>query len=335
MRRFSWGGLTVIGAACCLGGCNAVLGINQPGDLDAGSVIEIPSSTGTMGRDATTGGGSQGTEAGPSAAFAFADWPMPNPPSTGLPNPQSYETGGTPGVVLDNVTGLEWQRAVDDRTLAWADAASYCTGLPLAGGGFRLPSRIELLSIVDFTRDGPVIDPAVFPNTPSEPFWSGSAFIDDPANAWSVHFGFATIFASSSRANLAFRARCVRRTATAVDRYTVQAATVLDTKTKLVWQRDVSATPLAWSDARTYCTDLALDGGGWRLPSVGELQTVVDETRSGPAVDPKAFPSTPSDYFWTSSPLPRFESFAWTVYFGYGLSTFFDVAQPHLVRCVR
>ncbi len=335
MGHFSRGASTVIGAAFGLGGCNAVLGINAPGDLDAGNVIENPSTTGTIGHDATTTGGSADAKANPQAAFAFADWPMPNPPATGLPNPQSYETGGTPGVVLDNVTGLEWQRAIDDRTLAWADASAYCASLPLAGGGFRLPSRIELLSIVDFTRDGPVIDPSVFPNTPSEPFWSGSPFIDDPSNAWSVHFGFATIFASSSRAALPFRARCVRRAATPADRYTVDTATVLDTKTKLAWQRDVSATPRSWDDAHSYCGDLALDGGGWRLPSVSELQTLVDETRSGPAVDPKAFPSTPSDYFWTSSLLPRFESFGWTVYFGYGLSTFFDVAQPHLVRCVR
>ncbi len=101
---------------------------------------------------------------------------------------------------------------------------------------------------------------------------------------------------------------------------------VVDTRTRLTWQLDVPKDPLPWSQARDYCAALDLDGPGWRLPSVSELQTLIDET---------AFPGTPSDYFWTSSILPRFESFAWTVYFGYGLSTFFDVNQTHLVRCVR
>jgi hypothetical protein len=111
--------------------------------------------------------------------------------------------------------------------------------------------------------------------------------------------------------------------------------TVLDTRTKLTWQLDVSMNELAWADARDYCGSLDLGGTGWRLPSVSELQTLIDESTSDPAVDLNAFPGTASDYFWTSSLLPRFENYAWTVYFGYGLSTFFDVTQLHLVRCVR
>ena len=122
---------------------------------------------------------------------------------------------------------------------------------------------------------------------------------------------------------------------TASWRYEVRNGSVYDTKTKLTWQRDVPTPAAAWIAARDYCGSLDLDGGGWRLPSVSELQTLIDETTSDPAVDLTAFPGTPSDYFWTSSVVPSFESFAWTVYFGYGLSTFFDVNQAHQVRCVR
>ena len=117
--------------------------------------------------------------------------------------------------------------------------------------------------------------------------------------------------------------------------YQAGDGTVYDTRTKLTWQLDVSMTPVDWATAKDYCGGLDLGGMGWRLPSVSELQTLIDETTTDPAIDLTAFPGTPSDYFWTSSILPRFESFVWTVYFGYGLSTFFDVNQTHFVRCVR
>jgi len=120
-----------------------------------------------------------------------------------------------------------------------------------------------------------------------------------------------------------------------VDRYTAQDGEVHDNRTKLTWQQMLPREPLTWADARDYCNSLDLNGAGWRLPSVGELQTIVDESRSNPSIDPKAFPGTPAEYFWTSSILPRFASYAWTVYFGYGLSTFFDVNQTRWVRCVR
>jgi hypothetical protein len=321
--------------AFALGGCNAALGIHAPEDWDGGS----GSGSGTTGAGGTMSvrdsGPRREASVGTGTAYAFADWPMPNPPSAGLPNPQSYDIGGTPGVVLDKVTGLEWQQSLDIGTFDWIDADAYCSNLTLAGGGFRLPSRIELLSIVDFTREAPLIDVKAFPYTPGDPFWTASPFVNDESNAWTVHFGFATIFASANPTSRTYNVRCVRKASGKADRYTVQNGTVLDSQTKLTWQREAQNAPLPWTQARDYCTSLVLEGTGWRLPSVSELQTIIDETRSDPAIDPTAFPATEADYFWTSSLVPRFNSFAWTVYFGYGLSTFFDTSLGHRFRCVR
>ena len=135
---------------------------------------------------------------------------MPNPPSTGLPNPQSYDTSRMPEVVFDNVTKLEWQRTVAEGTYDWSAARAYCSALTSAGGGWRLPSRIELLSIVDFTQPGPVIDTKAFPSTPSEYFWTASPLAGDASTAWSVQFGFGTVFASPNVNTNALRVRCVR-----------------------------------------------------------------------------------------------------------------------------
>ena len=41
---------------------------------------------------------------------------MPNPPTAGLPNAQSYDTMSLTGVVIDLITGLQWQQTVDEST---------------------------------------------------------------------------------------------------------------------------------------------------------------------------------------------------------------------------
>jgi len=326
------------GPACTLfalaTGCNAVLGINEPGDLDAGLGAGGGAMQVSDARPRSDGGDARADVA--PIPYSWADWPMPNPPMTGLPNPQSYDTEQIPDIVVDNITKLKWQRKVEDVTFAWSDAVSYCENFMLDGEKWRLPTRIELLSIIDYTQPGPVIDPSVFPATPSERFWSASPFTDDSTNAWSVHFGFATTIANTSEKASAYRARCVANPSEAqAQRYTAQGGGVFDSLTKLTWQKELSDQSYTWKDASDFCTALDLDGTGWRLPSVSELQTLVDETRSDPAIALNAFPGTPSDYFWTSSVLPRFTSYAWTVYFGFGLSTFFDANQNRRVRCVR
>jgi len=59
-----------------------------------------------------------------------------------------------------------------------------------------------------------------------------------------------------------------------------------------------------WDDAARYCSTLDLHGMGWRLPTVKELQTLIDETAAMPAVDAVSFPNTSSEYYWSSSQSP-------------------------------
>jgi hypothetical protein len=123
-------------------------------------------------------------------------------------------------------------------------------------------------------------------------------------------------------------------------RFTVSAdsTTVVDTKTGLLWQAVTPQTLYTWSDATSYCHGLALGGSSsWRMPSVGELQTLIDDSRAGPAIDPIAFPSVPFDFaYWTSSSLVgafggRYD---WTVSFQDGTSEFYFWTATLHVRCV-
>jgi hypothetical protein len=118
-------------------------------------------------------------------------------------------------------------------------------------------------------------------------------------------------------------------------RYTIANGTVYDARTKLTWQQTVGAGTYAQAQAVSYCTSLPLAGGGWRLPKVSELLTIVDATRFNPAIDPAAFPSTPATYFWSSSAYVGSSGSAWSVYFYNGFSTFHDTGTAYRVRCVR
>ena len=113
--------------------------------------------------------------------------------------------------------------------------------------------------------------------------------------------------------------------------------TVYDTKTKLTWQQTVPSTAYTWANAKTYCAGVgaSLGGTGWRLPTLKELQTIVDYSQSNPSIDSTAFPSTPAAWFWSSSPLAGSSSFAWLVYFGNGSAYYDGVSATDSVRCVR
>jgi hypothetical protein len=92
------------------------------------------------------------------------------------------------GTVYDTKTKLTWQQAVPSSTYTWANAKTYCSGLSLAGTGWRLPTAKELQTIVDESRTSPSIDTTAFPSTPSSNFWSSSPLAGSSSVAWGVYF---------------------------------------------------------------------------------------------------------------------------------------------------
>lgn len=43
----------------------------------------------------------------------------------------------------------------------------------------------------------------------------------------------------------------------------------------LTWQNPPTQKEMTWGTAKTYCSDLDLADGGWRLPTIGELRTLI------------------------------------------------------------
>ena len=154
-------------------------------------------------------------------ALDWALWPMPNGAddvSAGAPTPNKY-SDNMDGTVSDLVTHLMWQQQVpttggpnEDGNLTWGPASDYCASLSASGhDDWRLPSQIELVSLLDYSDLGqghPAIDSALFPDTPLAAFWSSTTLAGAETNAWTVYFdaGFTYAYDMSTVA----RVRCVR-----------------------------------------------------------------------------------------------------------------------------
>lgn len=67
---------------------------------------------------------------------------------------------------------------------------------------------------------------------------------------------------------------------------------VYDLQTGLAWQDNAEVAlsdhddKKTYDEAKTYCANLPLDGGGWRLPKAKELRSLVDFGRYKPSIDP-------------------------------------------------
>ena len=120
-------------------------------------------------------------------------------------------------------------------------------------------------------------------------------------------------------------------------RWDIGAEEVRDPNTGLRWQRAHHPDRLAWQAATELCAALRIEGTGpWRLPTTNEAQTLVDETRSMPAIDTAVFPGTPAGRFWTSTVTNRANS-SEAVYFDTGDGATEEAAKLDelWVRCVR
>ncbi|MBL9039683.1 MAG: DUF1566 domain-containing protein, partial [Archangium sp.] len=141
--------------------------------------------------------------------FDWSRWSTPDvtPPAS------AYAV--TAGVVTDSVTGLTWQRGAalsnDGGVLAFpfVAAVQYCDGLTIDGStGWRLPTVVELVSIVSYGASSPAVNVVTFPQTVGQLYWSATGATGAPATGWVVNFGSGAT--SAVTLSSACRVRCVK-----------------------------------------------------------------------------------------------------------------------------
>ncbi|MEI6806822.1 MAG: DUF1566 domain-containing protein, partial [Myxococcaceae bacterium] len=245
---------------------------------------------------------------------------------------------------------------------------AYCDTLNLGGGMWRLPKIKELQSIAG-VGNTPAIDntsfvmPAVQQGQSEPWFWSNSVCYFGALRGSCVlgaSTGQTTLSATISSGTGVNNVRCVGCSTQAppsagllvrwsrnggtfdsVDngRYTVSSGVVTDALTDLQWEQAASINTMAWSDAGTYCAGRSTGGfSNWRLPNIGELQTLIDYTVAYPAVpiNEAYFPNTAATDFWSSTLRTGDEGNAWQVYFSdRGWSGYSSLATKNSVRCIR
>lgn len=140
--------------------------------------------------------------------------PCPNPGESYYGQDAQYNDTmmnfrATPLTVIDNVTDLEWQRFVELRDADWDEASSYCENLVLdSRSDWRLPTRIELATVVDYGGIFPAIDVYLFPDNSFHDYWASTEYAGASTSAWYVDFteGAVSYMPKASAADV----RCMR-----------------------------------------------------------------------------------------------------------------------------
>ncbi|MFZ4440040.1 MAG: DUF1566 domain-containing protein [Syntrophales bacterium] len=256
-------------------------------------------------------------------------------------------------MVRDNVTGLIWEnRSGGSATYTWCDrnaatnggnqgtcgtgtgaaatdTAAYIKAMNDAKFGsfsdWRMPTLMELATILNLSYYSLLINTAWFPYTLSSDYWSSTTNGPIMANAWYVDFRNGSLSNASKVSYNSKAVRAVRGGQSEAPGNFVNNAngTVSDTATGLMWQQE-TVREIDWKTALAYAEGLSLAGyDDWRLPTITELQTIVDYRHRAPAIDTTFFPDTLSSIYLSSTPyaLAGGDYYAWTFDFSDGSSS--------------
>jgi hypothetical protein len=110
-----------------------------------------------------------------------------------LPASARFELALGGAGVLDNETGLVWEKSPSTVKVNWYDAQGYCLQLSMGGRlGCRLPSIQELASLADQTQTNPALPPGhPFSNVQKDSYWSSSTQESSTASRPALVFDFS------------------------------------------------------------------------------------------------------------------------------------------------
>lgn len=111
---------------------------------------------------------------------------------------------------------------------------------------------------------------------------------------------------------------------------------VSDLVTGLIWQSWYAPGTYTWQWAKDYCTNLTLWWySDWRLPTLNELQSIVDFTKNQLSIDSNYF-STYNYYFWASNEFANNTTKAWSLHFaGWARMEALKTTSNYYARCAR
>ena len=273
-------------------------------------------------------------------------------------------------MVRDNVTGLIWEEKTNkddvenygdphdaDNRYSWYDpdpatngghagtesdhdTVDYIEALNNANFGghsdWRLPSKRELQSIVNYSVPNLAVDVSFFANTVPFDYWSSTTYANKEETAGIVRFSYGAddYFPKSHWHHV----RAVRGgQGRSFDSWIIhENNTATHEASGLMWQTN-EAGEMTWQEALMYCENLVLGGyTDWRLPTINELISISKSDTYDPAADKTVFPNiiVSSDY-WSSTTRASNGADAWYVNFYGGYDAFYYKYSSLYVRAVH
>lgn len=112
---------------------------------------------------------------------------------------------------------------------------------------------------------------------------------------------------------------------------------VLDRNTGLVWERAPEHGSRFWQSAQYSCLSATTGGQmGWRMPSISEFTSLVDPSRSNPALpDGNPFDTGGHAFFWTATRRASFDDLAWGFNLRDGFVDDYEFSLTASTWCVR
>ncbi|MGE4556808.1 MAG: DUF1566 domain-containing protein [Desulfovibrionaceae bacterium] len=243
---------------------------------------------------------------------------------------------------------MTWTEALQAAAGLNADAAD-------AKSAWRLPNRRELLSMVSFAASNPCLpDGHPFENVFAGWCWTSTSSAVNPAYAWCTHLlGARTFYSRKDQYAVAWpvrgasdwlprtgQTRCYDAEGAEIDcRGTMQDGAVRtgapwpvprfeqagervvrDRLTGLVWTKNanLAGRDADWTEALNLVTGLDAGGRAFRLPTIMELESLVDASRAYPALPDKHPFDDPQEALWSSTSSGLEQDWAMCLYLGKG-----------------
>ena len=268
-------------------------------------------------------------------------------------------------MVRDNITGLIWEIKTNDGSIhdrhkkyTWYDSNPETNGGD-AGytnnninteafiqklnqnifGGFsdwRMPDRVELISIVDYSKYDPAAFEQFFPEVMSAFYWSSTSYANYIGYAWGAYFSNGDDdYSAKDSSNYVRAVRGAQYRS--FDHLVINPdETITDTKAGLMWQKNGKTEPLSWQEAINYCETLnESDHHNWRLANQKELFSITDLKKYYQAVDTNYFSNMLSAFYWSSTSNAGNAGNAWGVNFYNGNGSYNAKDLSYYVRAVR
>ncbi|MFP4402486.1 MAG: DUF1566 domain-containing protein, partial [Candidatus Nanoarchaeia archaeon] len=106
---------------------------------------------------------------------------------------------GGSGTMYDTITNLCWEKNPSTSSYEYSEAQTHCSGVATAGGGWRLPDKAELMTLL--YHDGPDstdtrLDSMGFNGIQNSNYWSNTLYVSSSSDAYFVYFNDGGSFPS-------------------------------------------------------------------------------------------------------------------------------------------